>query len=582
MIFKKRIRFIFLYYLFFISSFSNAQNPVEQKRTEDSVLTLLKSQQDEKVICKNYLFLAEQFIAADKEKEALYLNKALFASEQTRDRQFIAKTCLDVVNRYIDMGGIQERYEKAIIVADRGINVAKEAQLHKLSALLTIKKAIAMRSIGKHTEAIKANADAVNFAELANSDSLKCIAELSYANTLAAKDQDFEAFRKYMLSLNLAEELDNNNLKKVIYSNLADFYTKIDQYEKAKDYYQKCLQIAKKEKDENYEIVIYNSLLTIYSQEKNFTGAREYLQLIKNKADTSKNDFLRTRALLAEVNLLFTEDISKVGAYLRKNPKINSDLRQWGYDSEADKAMGIMYSLENKKDSAEFYFKKSFDIMSKSSTPFSLVNLKMAYAGHLERLGNYKEAIRYLEENLATSRMLQSLTLEEAMLTNLDSLYIKAGDKSKEINNKLVLYKIKDSLEKQQKQKDFLNVEIDAENKRNERIAAAKAEKLRQKHNLQYMGITAGILALFILLAGLGHLRVKPIIIRAIGFISFILLFEFIILLIDKPLHHFTHGEPLPLLLIKIVIIAILLPLHHWLEHKVIHYLMQHRHKTSS
>jgi hypothetical protein len=48
--------------------------------------------------------------------------------------------------------------------------------------------------------------------------------------------------------------------------------------------------------------------------------------------------------------------------------------------------------------------------------------------------------------------------------------------------------------------------------------------------------------------------------------------------LADKQIHHMTHGDPLQILLIKIVLIALLLPLHHWLEHKVIHYLMRHRH----
>jgi hypothetical protein len=76
----------------------------------------------------------------------------------------------------------------------------------------------------------------------------------------------------------------------------------------------------------------------------------------------------------------------------------------------------------------------------------------------------------------------------------------------------------------------------------------------------------------------MGKFKVKPWFIRTLGFISFILLFEFIILLIDHQLHVLTNGEPLPILLVKIVIIAFLLPFHHWLEHKVIHYLMRHSH----
>jgi hypothetical protein len=78
------------------------------------------------------------------------------------------------------------------------------------------------------------------------------------------------------------------------------------------------------------------------------------------------------------------------------------------------------------------------------------------------------------------------------------------------------------------------------------------------------------------LLAALGRFKVKPWLIRSLGFLSFILLFEFIILIADQQIHHLTHGEPLPILLIKIVLIAALLPLHHYLEHKAIHYLLRH------
>jgi hypothetical protein len=65
--------------------------------------------------------------------------------------------------------------------------------------------------------------------------------------------------------------------------------------------------------------------------------------------------------------------------------------------------------------------------------------------------------------------------------------------------------------------------------------------------------------------------------IQALGFISFIFLFEFIILLADQKIHHMTHGEPWKILAIKIVLIAILLPLHHWIEHKVVQRLISKR-----
>jgi membrane-bound ClpP family serine protease len=87
------------------------------------------------------------------------------------------------------------------------------------------------------------------------------------------------------------------------------------------------------------------------------------------------------------------------------------------------------------------------------------------------------------------------------------------------------------------------------------------------------MGLTVGLVVLFIILVMLGWFVVPAGVIRALGFLSFIFLFEFIILLADKNIQRWTHEEPWKVLVIKIALAAILVPLHHWLEHKVIHYL---------
>jgi hypothetical protein len=120
-------------------------------------------------------------------------------------------------------------------------------------------------------------------------------------------------------------------------------------------------------------------------------------------------------------------------------------------------------------------------------------------------------------------------------------------------------------------------MELDNEHQRQARIEKEKAEKLRERHNIQYLGITIGIAVVFLLLVLMGAFKVSEATIKIMGFFAFILLFEFIILLADNKIHHWTHGEPLPILGIKIILIAMLLPLHHWLEHKVVSYLASRR-----
>jgi hypothetical protein len=78
----------------------------------------------------------------------------------------------------------------------------------------------------------------------------------------------------------------------------------------------------------------------------------------------------------------------------------------------------------------------------------------------------------------------------------------------------------------------------------------------------------------------MGIFKVSESTIKVLGFFAFIMFFEFIILIADNKIHHYTHGEPWKVLAIKIVLIALLLPFHHWLEKKTIKYLTSHNRLT--
>jgi hypothetical protein len=101
-----------------------------------------------------------------------------------------------------------------------------------------------------------------------------------------------------------------------------------------------------------------------------------------------------------------------------------------------------------------------------------------------------------------------------------------------------------------------------------------EVEERSRRDQLQYMGIFFFILICFIVLLFAGSYRVSETFIRVMNFFLFIMLFEFIIILADRWIHHNTDGEPLKMLALKIVLIAILYPLHHWVEKRAIHLLV--------
>jgi hypothetical protein len=159
----------------------------------------------------------------------------------------------------------------------------------------------------------------------------------------------------------------------------------------------------------------------------------------------------------------------------------------------------------------------------------------------------------------------------------VQSLYERVGDwRSAFLYNRLANAQ-RDTLRAETRETELMKLEVETENRRKEREAREEELNTERRHNIQYMGFTAGLVLLFISIVLLGRLPVPVPVIRTVVFLSFIFLFEFIILLLDRTIQVWTHEEPWKVLLIKIVLAAGLVPLHHWLEHRVIHYLSQRR-----
>ena len=564
---KKYFSFLFLYAIISCSVF--AQNNLQQK--EDSILKTINKSNKTEIICDGYLSIAKIYTAQNIAKETEYINKTIFKIEQSRDRKLIAEYCTKVADQWNSFP-TPERQALAIKAIDKGLQIAKEAQLNKETAILLVRKAVTYRNQGNISEALKFNEESISYAALSKSDSVQILCEISHANTLILKDENLAAFKKYMHALNLSEIAKDESFQTNIQKRIGDFYVKVGQNEKAKDYFIKGLNIAKKIKDSITELTVYQSMIALYCSEKDYASAREYLKVLKQKEKVT--DFYKQYAVSAESSIIAQEDIKKLPEFIRQNKELLQDYEKYGMQAELYRVKGIIFTVEKKNDSALYYLMRSKKGLNPNNLS-AVANWNNSYAYYLEQNKNYMEAAKYFDENVLIAKKMQSLTSEKTCYEYLDSMYVKGGNKEKEVSNKLLLFSIKDSLNKQQKANDLLGVEIDIENKRNEREAAEKQIQTERRNNLQYMGITGFIVFLFIALAALGKFKVKPWFIKALGFLSFILLFEFIILLIDHQIHALTHGEPLPILLIKIVIIAFLLPFHHWLEHKVIAYLMR-------
>lgn len=515
------------------------------------------------------------------------IDKAIYIAEESRDREMMVKARRLAANLYNQATAIKEYASKADLYGKEAMEMCnKEEGMQNEKVLCNILMSRLLRSKSNFAEAKKYNQQAVVLSDEADDDSLRVMSRLSYGNTQLTADDKLEAFKTYISAQSIADKTKNKNkelLQVTVSSSLSGFYSSIEDYDKAIDYQYQYLKYSKDNKNVTDMLNTYSYIGSLYVAAKKYDAAKKTYEEIIKQADSLKKEDYKIAGQIGIVNVLLSQEDGKEGLdYLRKNTAIKDLFKRINMEHQLDFGMGGIYMIKKQFDSANYYFDKSLPIIERTTSVNSLAAIYQQYAKAQFKMGNYQKAITYLLKNKAINDSLGTGSTNKQCYAMLDSCYQKTGDYKNAFLYNEIYQKAKTLIEEKSKAKDILALEIDAENKRKKQQEAAEKEATIVRHNWQYMGIVTSIILLFILLVILGFFNMPLKWIRALGFISFIFLFEFIILIADNWIHHATHGEPLKVLGIKVVLISILLPLHHYLEHKAIHYLTHKKNQAEA
>lgn len=431
-----------------------------------------------------------------------------------------------------------------------------------------------------YNQALGSSYQALAVADAIENIALKVESYLLIGQSLEGNNQKIEAFRNYLNATSLAEKTRNKQLLKKCYSQLSGFYNYNKIYDKAIDY--KLRQVDLIIKSRTIDSVEYMWAqydlqaisLNSNNNELNTSSALNVLNFaIRNHHLRLKN----FEIALYRSHLIEADMISQLFAFytvqypdeftllLKQNPALYYRLK--AYFNE----------LRNKPDSALYYLSKAELLIHPDPNKILQSNFYQRFGQFLVRQGKAKEAVVKFTQayNLA-----QQASYFDYMLStskSLESLYAQLGDYKNAYTYSAFNRSLTDSINLLTKNDQLLVMEIDHESKQRELATQQEELQTHRRHNLQYTAITIIILSMFVILMMLGSLKVPAWIIKMLGFFSFILFFEFIIMIADHKIYEITANEPWKILLIKIGLIAFLLPFHHWIEKKVTHYLIEHK-----
>lgn len=504
-------------------------------------------------------------------------NLALENAESSRDRKAIIGALIANGVKFMSQGAKKENVEKAQDFFEQAREQAKANGLEKQYCESLLYLGWVYRNRDEYDKALTTSIQALSTASNLKDDSLLTVCNLAYGSSQLRKQEKLLALRSYFEASRIAEKSKNPVLLRTVNNTLINFYSQTKNYDKSLDFAFKNLHASETGTDEmdGYQSINdLNAIARLFSAQKKTDLAISFFEKAIARADSLNIAIMKSNSFSGIIDAYLTNDQpQKALAYSSSHPELQKVMQSFGLGNVIDFVSAYAYGELKKYDSADYFYKRATPFYETKVTNQIKISYFLIYGTYLRKKGAHDEAIKTFTSVYELCNSIKDIGNVAKIAAELDTAYRQKGNFKQALFFKDVNTAYKDSLDKLGKQDEILKLQIEDEEKRKEIQMQEEAAKIERRNSIQYMAIVLAIVGLFILLAVMGFYNVSARTIRALGFFSFLMLFEFAFLILKIQIHHITHGEPWKDLLALIVIAAILVPLHHWLEHKVIHYL---------
>ena len=343
------------------------------------------------------------------------------------------------------------------------------------------------------------------------------------------------AMHYYIESLKIKERLDDQAGYSRSLAGIGSVYKIQGDYLSALSYFNKALEIQKRFKYNYRQAYTSSQIGETYEIMNQPDSALLYFQTSYSYFNADQNKFQMVKALngLGRVQSKIGNTDLALSFYRMGN--INAIAYTDSIDlAENYLGIGKLFQKTGQIDSSIIYAKKAISVTQNTKGEVVIEANKLLFNLYLNK--NDKEAIKYLSKAMEA----RDSTFSADKVLQIQSISFAEDERQKE----LIENKLKD------------------------------AEK--RKHNLQYEAIALGLITFIILFLLLSHSIVaSQKLIKFLGILALLVVFELINLYIHPYLGNLTHHSPLLMLTIMVCIAALLIPIHHWLEKWITHRLVE-------
>ena len=344
-------------------------------------------------------------------------------------------------------------------------------------------------------------------------------------------------------------------------------------YPKALNFYLHKLKIdEKRNSPRNYASALNNIGIT-YILLEDYSSALEYLYRADSTIDVAGGETKKELKYNIEINIgeayyrmKIPDSASVHFTSALSLAKLSGDTALIG---AAILGEANVLALKNELPDALHYYRDAYNYLLGGSDADILCEVSLGMAKTYQKLSRNDSAIYFgnMSYSLAEKGKFLSRQLDAALF--LSSAYNISNNNNSAFSYLQKAVQLKDSLKGQEKIKATM-ILSNNEKLRQEEITE---QKIRDKEvrfrQLQLLIIAIFIPLLFLITLLISRIKIHMKLIKFMGIISLLFLFEFLTLLLNPVVGRLTHHIPIFELLVFVSIAALLVPIHHRLEHIV-------------
>jgi len=390
-----------------------------------------------------------------------------------------------------------------------------------------------------------------------------------------------KAVNYYNQALAINEEIGDEKGIAMAMNNIAGVYDNQGHIEKALTYYHQCLMVFEKIEFKPGQSSVLNNIASIHDDQGDRESALKYYYMAL-KLDEELGNKRGASAIINNIGVVHTAngDYDKALSCFEQYLEFRTEIGDKRGEANALSNIGTICDKQGMMDKALRYYRASLKIrrdLNDKKGEVSVLNhlssvmLKFPNNDSLKLIRDYAELSMSLSHELGFPREIGSsaailyklskreLKFKESL--DMYELHIQMRDSVKnEENQKAAI--------RQQTKYEFEKAQLVKEQEEKD-AARIVAEQTSRRDNLQYSVILIALLTLFGGVLALGFINVSEKMAEGLIFFSFLILFEFLLVLADPQIEGWSGGAPGIKLLFNAGIAALIFPAHAFFESKL-------------